>query len=58
MFKLFKKSSAIGKLDIKYQKLLAEAHRLSSINRSQSDAKIGEAEEVYKQIEKIRAENI
>lgn len=54
MLKFFKKKSVIQQLDIKYQKLLTEAHRLSTISRSQSDAKIGEAEAVFMQIEDIR----
>lgn len=54
MLKLFKRKSIIQQLDIKYQRLLAEAHRLSSINRSLSDAKIGEAEQVFLEIEAIR----
>lgn len=57
MISLFKKKSEIQKLDIKYQQLLAEAFRLSTINRSQSDAKVGEAEEVFKQIQLIRSKN-
>ncbi len=54
MLKLFKRKSVIQQLDIKYQKLLAEAHKLSTISRSQSDAKIGEAEQVFLEIEAIR----
>lgn len=54
MLKLFKRKSIIQQLDIKYQKLLAEAHKLSSTNRKLSDAKIGEAEQVFLQIEAIR----
>ncbi len=58
MFKLFKKKSEIEKLDIKYQQLLAEAFKLSKISRSQSDAKIGEAELVFKEIELLRSKQI
>lgn len=54
MFNIFKRTPTIQKLDLKYQQLLSEAHRLSTISRSQSDAKIGEAEAVFKQIEVIR----
>jgi len=49
--KLFKKKSKVEKLDLKYRKLLAEAHKLSSSNRRQSDSKISEANEILKQIE-------
>ena len=42
------------KLQDKYSQLLAEAHELSTINRSLSDAKAAEAEEVYKEIEALK----
>jgi hypothetical protein len=51
MFGLFKKKSKIEKLDLKYKKLLAEAHKLSTTNRRQSDSKIADANEILKQIE-------
>lgn len=53
MFSLFKKKSPIDKLQEKYDRLLKEAHRLSTINRSQSDEKVAEAEAVNKQIEAL-----
>lgn len=51
MFGLFKKKSKIEKLNLKYKKLLAEAHKLSTTNRRQSDSKIADANEILKQIE-------
>ncbi|MGB5665279.1 MAG: Lacal_2735 family protein [Maribacter sp.] len=51
MFGLFKKKSKIEKLDLQYKKLLAEAHKLSTSNRRQSDSKIADANEILKQIE-------
>ena len=51
MFGIFKKKTEVEKLQIKYKALLKEAYDLSKINRSKSDQKIFEAEEVYKQIE-------
>ncbi len=53
MFSLFKKKSPIDKLQEKYDRLLKEAHRLSTINRTQSDEKVAEAEAVNKQIEAL-----
>ncbi len=55
MFGLFKKKSEIEKLELKYRKLLEEAHRLSTTNRSKSDEKMYEANEVLKEIDKIKA---
>jgi len=54
MFGLFKKKSEIEILQEKYSKLLGEAHKLSHSDRSASDKKTAEAEEVLKQIEKLR----
>lgn len=51
---LFKKKSEVDKLNNKYKKLLADAHRLSIINRKESDNKYAEAEEVLKQIEALK----
>ena len=51
MFGLFKKKSEKDKLYDQYEKLLAESHRLSTIDRAASDAKRAEAEEVIQKIE-------
>ncbi|MBT8327318.1 MAG: Lacal_2735 family protein [Bacteroidia bacterium] len=53
MFGLFKKKTEKEKLEDAYEKLLAEAHRLSTINRTQSDAKAAEADQVLKKIEAL-----
>ncbi|GAA4230539.1 hypothetical protein GCM10022291_00950 [Postechiella marina] len=53
MFGLFKKKSEKEKLQVKYEKLLKEAHTLSTSNRRMSDQKTFEAEEVMKKIEKM-----
>ncbi|MGB5930378.1 MAG: Lacal_2735 family protein, partial [Cyclobacteriaceae bacterium] len=50
MFNLFNKKTNIQKLDAEYRKLLAEAHKLSTVNRKLSDSKIVEANEIAKQI--------
>jgi len=54
MFGLFKKKSPIDKLQEEYKKLLAEAHRLSTINRTESDKIAQQADEVLKKIEALR----
>jgi hypothetical protein len=48
MFGLFKKKSEKEILQNKYEKLMKEAHTLSTTNRKQSDNKVFEAEEVLK----------
>ncbi|TYB74492.1 Lacal_2735 family protein [Bizionia gelidisalsuginis] len=53
MFGLFKKKSEKEKLQLQYEKLLKEAHTLSTSNRKMSDQKTFEAEEVIKQLEKL-----
>jgi len=53
MFGLFKKKSDKEKLQKQYEKLLKEAHSLSTTNRKLSDDKIYKAEEVMKQIETL-----
>ncbi|NAS32542.1 Lacal_2735 family protein [Flavobacteriaceae bacterium R38] len=53
MFKLFRKKSEKEKLQLQYEKLLKEAHRLSVSNRKLSDQKTFEAEQVMQQLEKL-----
>ncbi len=55
MFGLFKKISEISKLEKEYKKLLEEAFKLSTTNRSASDAKQSEAQQVLDKIDAIRA---
>ena len=57
MFGIFKKKTEVEKLEIKYKALLKEAYDLSKTNRSKSDQKIFEAEEVSKQIEILNKKN-
>ena len=54
MFGLFNKKSPLEKLQEKYKKLLEEAYKLSSSNRTLSDAKTAEANEVLKEIEALK----
>ncbi|MFB9057716.1 Lacal_2735 family protein [Mariniflexile ostreae] len=58
MFGLFKKKkkTEIEKLQARYTGLMKEWHALSSINRSESDSKYEEAENIAKQIEKLKNE--
>lgn len=53
MFGLFKKKSEADKLKESYEKLMKEAFNLSKIDRSASDAKYAEADQIMKQIEAI-----
>lgn len=55
MFDFFKKKSQLDVLQDKYAKLMKEAHKLSTSNRTESDAKTAEAEEVAKIIDELRA---
>ena len=57
MLGLFKRKTEIEKLEIKYRALLKEAYELSKTNRSKSDQKTFEAEEVLKQMEILRQIN-
>ena len=54
MFGLFSKKDKSKVLLKKYNLLIKEAYELSRINRTQSDQKTAEAEQVLKQIEEIK----
>jgi hypothetical protein len=54
MFGIFKKSSEVEKLQKQYNKLMKEWHSLSSVNRSESDKKYAEAQEILTKIEAIK----
>ena len=54
MFQLFKKKSAIDKLQEEYKKCLKEAFILSKTNRKESDLKTHEANILLNKIEKLR----
>ena len=53
MFGLFKKKTEKEKLQDQYQKLMAEAHKLSTVDRKASDQKTAEADEVMKRLEAL-----
>ena len=50
MFNIFKKTSPLQKLYKKHEQLLKNAHQLSTKNRSLSDQKYAEAEEILNKI--------
>ncbi|SIN72430.1 hypothetical protein SAMN05444394_1203 [Algoriphagus halophilus] len=56
MFGIFKKKSKIDLLKEKYQKLQHESYKLSTVNRTESDKKLAEAEEVYEEIKALEKE--
>jgi len=51
MFKLFKKKSRSEIIEKKYQELLKESYKLSTINRKASDQKMVEANNLLKELE-------
>jgi hypothetical protein len=53
MFGLFKKKTKEEILQKKYDKLIDESYKLSTINRTKSDEKAFEANEVLKQIDNL-----
>jgi hypothetical protein len=55
MFGIFKKKTAVEKLEEKYKKVKEEGFKLQSINRSDSDEKYLEADNILKEIEKLKA---
>ena len=55
MFGLFKKKSELEKLQESYKKIMEEAYKLQPINRTDSDKKYLEADNVLKKIEQIQS---
>ncbi|MGJ8661880.1 MAG: Lacal_2735 family protein [Bacteroidota bacterium] len=53
MFSFLKSKSPVEKLTKQYQSLMAEAHKLSTSNRTASDAKVKEANEIQDKIESL-----
>ena len=51
---LFSRKPSPDKLQKKYEKLMSEWHRLSTINRAQSDEKYAEAQEILEELESLR----
>ncbi len=57
MFGLFKKKSEIDKLHEQYKKLMEDAFKLQSINRSESDQKYLEADVILQKINLLENKN-
>jgi hypothetical protein len=56
MFGLFKKKSPIEVLQQRHQKVLEEAFQLSKVNRSESDKKYKEADDIAQEIQKLKVQ--
>lgn len=54
MFGLFKKKSKLEQLEQQYKKLLEEAFVLSKTNRTKSDEKTAQANQILEQIEALK----
>ena len=52
---LFKRKSTEEKLNDLYQKKLADAYKMSTINRTESDRLTKEADEILKQIKALKS---
>ncbi|MGJ8744971.1 Lacal_2735 family protein [Polaribacter sp.] len=55
MFGLFKKKSELEKLQDSYKKIMEEAYKLQSINRTKSDQKYLEADNILKKIASLQS---
>ncbi|MBU2928675.1 Lacal_2735 family protein [Winogradskyella psychrotolerans] len=54
MFGLFKKKSEVEKLQNQYEILMADWHKLSTINRTESDKKYAEAQLISDKIDNLK----
>ena len=54
--KLFKRKTELEKLQDKYDSLMEEAYKLSKVNRTKSDEKTFEANEVLSEMTKLERE--
>ena len=57
MFGIFKRKSELEKLEDLYKKKMKEGYDLQSIDRSASDQKYVEADEILKKIESLDKKN-
>lgn len=55
MFGLFKKKSEVEKLQDSYKKTMEAAYKLQSINRTDSDKKYLEADNILKEIDILQS---
>ncbi len=56
MMGLFRRKSKREKLEDKYEKLLKQAHQMSTVNRTKSDELMAQAEEINKELAQMDAE--
>ncbi len=54
MLGLFKKKSKLDVLQKKYEQLMSEWHKLSSIDRAKSDEKYAQAQKILMEIEVLQ----
>ncbi len=54
MLGIFKRKSKLDILQEKYKKLMADWHKLSSINRAESDKRYAEADKILMQIDILK----
>ncbi|MCH7411810.1 Lacal_2735 family protein [Belliella sp. DSM 111904] len=54
MFGLFKKKTALEKLQAEYKDMLDKVHKLSHSNRIEADKLMAEAEEIAKKIDDLK----
>ncbi len=54
MFGLFKKKTEAEKLQEQYQKLMSDYHRLSTTDRTASDAAYAKADEVARKLDALK----
>jgi|TARA_B110000046_G_C12663565_1_gene261631 hypothetical protein len=57
MFGLFKKKTEVEKLNDQYKKLMKQSYLKSTINRTESDALLAEANKILNQMELIKKHN-
>jgi len=57
-FGLFKKKSEIQVLQSKFEKLMKESYELSTVNRTSSDKKFSEADEISKKIDELKKKEL
>ena len=57
MFGLFKKKTELEKLNDQYKKLMKQSYLKSTINRTESDALLAEANKILNQMELIKKHN-
>ena len=53
MFGLFKQKSEVEKLQAQYEKLMNKYHKLSTVNRTESDKVFAEAQEILEKMNSL-----